>query len=79
MAEFRALEAAAETSGLEWTSLRCTDFDANALAWVPQLRGGDVVRGAYGLGRRPRHSLHPLKARQVAWPRPVAPTLPVSR
>ncbi|AYF75179.1 NmrA family transcriptional regulator [Nocardia yunnanensis] len=48
IAGFRALEAAAEASGLAWTMLRCADFDANALAWAPQLRGGDVVRGAYG-------------------------------
>lgn len=48
MAGFRALEAAAEASGLAWTSMRCADFDANTLAWVPQLRAGDVVRGAYG-------------------------------
>ncbi|MQY22047.1 NAD(P)H-binding protein [Nocardia macrotermitis] len=48
IAGFRALEDAAESSGLAWTCLRCSDFDANALAWVPQLRGGDVVRGAYG-------------------------------
>ncbi|WP_039801764.1 NAD(P)H-binding protein [Nocardia araoensis] len=48
IAGFTALEAAAEASGLAWTVLRCADFAANALAWVPQLRGGDVVRGAYG-------------------------------
>ncbi|BDT97665.1 MULTISPECIES: NAD(P)H-binding protein [Nocardia] len=48
MAGFRALEAAAEASGLAWTALRCADFDANTLAWVPQLQTGDVVRGAYG-------------------------------
>ncbi|MER7453461.1 NAD(P)H-binding protein [Nocardia beijingensis] len=48
IAGFTALEAAAEASGLAWTILRCADFAANALAWVPQLLGGDVVRGAYG-------------------------------
>jgi len=46
--EFTTLEEAAEDSGLAWTSLRCADFAANALAWAPQLRAGDVVRGAYG-------------------------------
>ncbi|MER6159566.1 hypothetical protein ABT147_29130 [Streptomyces sp. NPDC001868] len=29
-------------------SLRLADFAANALAWAPQIRSGDVVRGAYG-------------------------------
>ncbi len=48
VAGFRELEAAAEAWGPEWTSLRCADFQANALAWAPQLRAGDVVRGAYG-------------------------------
>jgi uncharacterized protein YbjT (DUF2867 family) len=45
--EFSAAEEAAQHSGLEWTILRSTDYAANALAWVPQLRRGDVVRGAY--------------------------------
>ncbi|GAA1691214.1 NAD(P)H-binding protein [Glycomyces endophyticus] len=45
-AGFRAAERAAEESGLAWTHLRCADFDANALAWAPQVRGG-AVRGAY--------------------------------
>ena len=27
--------------------LRCADFDANALAWAPQIRQGGVVYGAY--------------------------------
>lgn len=45
---YRNAEAATQASGLEWTFLRCTDFDANALAWVPQIRNGGVVRGAYG-------------------------------
>ncbi|MEU4595769.1 NAD(P)H-binding protein [Nocardia sp. NPDC023988] len=47
MAGFQALEAAAESSGMAWTALRCSDFAANTLAWAPQLRAGDVVRGAY--------------------------------
>lgn len=45
--EFRAVEDAAKASGLEWTILRCADFDANALAWAPQIRSTGVVRGAY--------------------------------
>ncbi|MFE7722702.1 NAD(P)H-binding protein [Nocardia rhizosphaerihabitans] len=61
MAGFRALEAAAEASGLAWTSLRCADFDANALAWVPQLRAGDVVRGAYG-----KAATSPIHERDIA-------------
>jgi uncharacterized protein YbjT (DUF2867 family) len=47
-AQFKAAEDLVTGSGLEWTVLRLADFDANALAWVPQVRGGDVVRGAYG-------------------------------
>lgn len=61
MAGFRALEAAAEASGLAWTSLRCADFDANALAWVPQLQAGDVVRGAYG-----KAATSPIHERDIA-------------
>jgi uncharacterized protein YbjT (DUF2867 family) len=46
--EFRAAEDAVRTSGLEWTLLRCADFDANALAWAPQIRSAGVVYGVYG-------------------------------
>jgi uncharacterized protein YbjT (DUF2867 family) len=46
--EFEAVEAAARDSGLGWTFLRCADFAANALAWAPQIRATEVVRGAYG-------------------------------
>lgn len=35
-------------SGLEWTFLRPYGFATNTLEWVPQIRAGDVVRGAYG-------------------------------
>jgi uncharacterized protein YbjT (DUF2867 family) len=35
---------------LQWTILRCSDFAANALAWVPQIRLTGVVRGVYGDG-----------------------------
>ncbi len=45
---FRAAEYAAKTSGLDWTILRCADFDANARIWIPQIRSSDIVRGAYG-------------------------------
>ncbi|UYM05793.1 NAD(P)H-binding protein [Solicola gregarius] len=45
--QFRAVEAAAEESGLAWTFLRCADFAANALAWAPQIRAAGIVRGAY--------------------------------
>lgn len=44
---FRAVEFAARTSGLQWTFLRCADFDANALAWAPQIRTGGAVYGVY--------------------------------
>ena len=47
---FRAVEDAAKASGLQWTILRCSDFAANALAWVPQIRLTGVVRGVYGDG-----------------------------
>lgn len=47
-AQFTAAENLVTQSGLEWTVLRLADFAANALAWAPQIRAGDVVRGAYG-------------------------------
>jgi uncharacterized protein YbjT (DUF2867 family) len=47
---FRAVEDEARASGLQWTILRCSDFAANALAWVPQIRQASVVRGVYGDG-----------------------------
>lgn len=47
-AQFKAAEDIVTSSGLEWTVLRLADFAANALAWVPQVKAGDVVRGAYG-------------------------------
>jgi uncharacterized protein YbjT (DUF2867 family) len=47
-AQFQQAEDLVTGSGLEWTVLRLADFAANALAWVPQLKAGDVVRGAYG-------------------------------
>ncbi|AFU05224.1 NAD(P)H-binding protein [Nocardia brasiliensis] len=61
IAGFRALEAAAAASGLAWTSLRCSDFDANTFAWIPQLHGGDVVRGAYG-----KAATSPIHERDIA-------------
>jgi uncharacterized protein YbjT (DUF2867 family) len=47
-AQFKHAEDLVTNSGLEWTVLRLADFAANALAWAPQLKAGDVVRGAYG-------------------------------
>ncbi|MEU1510739.1 NAD(P)H-binding protein [Streptomyces sp. NPDC005811] len=47
-AQFRHAEDLVRNSGLDWTVLRLADFAANALAWAPQIRSGDVVRGAYG-------------------------------
>ncbi|MGW0948181.1 NAD(P)H-binding protein [Streptomyces sp. NPDC002623] len=47
-AQFRHAEELVNGSGLDWTVLRLADFAANALAWAPQIRSGDVVRGAYG-------------------------------
>ena len=45
---FRAFEDAAKNSGVDWTVLRSADYASNAKAWLPQIRTGDVVRGAYG-------------------------------
>jgi uncharacterized protein YbjT (DUF2867 family) len=47
-AQFKAAEDLITSSGLEWTVLRLADFAANTLAWAPQIKAGDVVRGAYG-------------------------------
>jgi uncharacterized protein YbjT (DUF2867 family) len=47
-AQFKAAEDLVTHSGLEWTVLRLADFAANALAWAPQIKTGDVVRGAFG-------------------------------
>jgi uncharacterized protein YbjT (DUF2867 family) len=47
-AQFKGVEELVMRSGLDWTILRLADFAANALAWAPQIRAGDVVRGAYG-------------------------------
>jgi len=35
-------------STLEWTFLRPGGFATNTLEWAPQIRAGNVVRGAYG-------------------------------
>jgi uncharacterized protein YbjT (DUF2867 family) len=40
-------EAAVTASGLEWTILRPSGFQANALRWRPQLAQGDVVRAPW--------------------------------
>jgi uncharacterized protein YbjT (DUF2867 family) len=45
---FKAAEDAVAASGLQWTFLRCADFAANTRVWVPQIRAGAIVRGAYG-------------------------------
>jgi uncharacterized protein YbjT (DUF2867 family) len=45
---FREIEQAVEASGMTYTILRLTDFDANAFIWAPQIRSGNVVQGAYG-------------------------------
>ncbi|SEH03166.1 Uncharacterized conserved protein YbjT, contains NAD(P)-binding and DUF2867 domains [Nonomuraea solani] len=47
-AQFKLAEDLVTGSGLDWTVLRLADFAANALAWAPQIKAGDVVRGAYG-------------------------------
>ena len=47
-AQFARAEDLVRRSGMKWTVLRLADFSANALAWAPQIKAGDVVRGAYG-------------------------------
>ena len=55
-AQFKAAEDLVKDSGLDWTILRLADFAANALAWAPQIKAGDVVRGAYaGAATSPIH------------------------
>ncbi|KUN97538.1 NAD(P)H-binding protein [Streptomyces caeruleatus] len=60
-AQFKHAEELVMRSGLEWTILRLADFAANALAWAPQIRAGDVVRGAYG-----RAATSPLHEADIA-------------
>lgn len=69
---FRAVEFAARTSGLQWTFLRCADFDANALAWAPQIRNGGAVFGVYtDAATSPIHEgdIAAVAARALAEPR----------
>ncbi|MFD6454893.1 NAD(P)H-binding protein [Nocardia sp. NPDC060220] len=40
-------------SSLEWTFLRPGGFATNTVEWAPQIRAGDVVRGAYGAATMP--------------------------
>jgi uncharacterized protein YbjT (DUF2867 family) len=40
-------EAAVRDSGVAWTALRPSGYQANALRWLPQLRRGDVVRAPW--------------------------------
>lgn len=40
-------EAAVRDSGVPWTILRPSGFHSNALRWLPQLQGGDVVRAPW--------------------------------
>ncbi|MFE1944877.1 NAD(P)H-binding protein [Streptomyces massasporeus] len=60
-ARFNQAEELVRSSGLDWTILRLADFAANALAWAPQIRGGDVVRGAYA-----RAATSPLHETDIA-------------
>lgn len=45
---FEQQQEALVRTGLRWTYIRPSTFAANALWWAPQIRSGDVVRGAYG-------------------------------
>jgi uncharacterized protein YbjT (DUF2867 family) len=40
-------ERAVRASGLQWTVLRASGFQSNALRWLPQLASGDVVRDPF--------------------------------
>ncbi|MEU9225882.1 NAD(P)H-binding protein [Streptomyces massasporeus] len=60
-AQFQHAEELVRSSGLDWTILRLADFAANALAWAPQIRAGDVVRGAYA-----RAATSPLHETDIA-------------
>ncbi|WP_316043593.1 NAD(P)H-binding protein [Actinomadura sp. CNU-125] len=46
--QFKHAEDLVGDSGLGWTVLRPADFAANALAWAPQVKTSDTVRGAFG-------------------------------
>ncbi|MFI1622186.1 SDR family oxidoreductase [Streptomyces lydicus] len=59
-----AVEQLVERSGLSWTRLRPSTFAANTLWWADQIRGGDVVRGAYGAA--PMALLHEADIAAVA-------------
>lgn len=43
-----SLEQAVAASGPAWTFVRPGFFMTNDLAWAPQIKAGDVVRGIYG-------------------------------
>jgi uncharacterized protein YbjT (DUF2867 family) len=62
--DFQKVEAAAAGSGLAWTFLRCADFATNALSWAPQIRSGNIVRGAYGAAAA--SPIHPRDVAEVA-------------
>ena len=53
---FTAAEDVVEGCGLDWTLLRCADFAANALAWVPQIRQAGVLCGGPTATPRPLQS-----------------------
>jgi uncharacterized protein YbjT (DUF2867 family) len=40
-------ETAVRASGVPWTILRPSGFHSNALRWLPQIAGGDVVRAPW--------------------------------
>lgn len=61
---FKAVEDAAQSCGLAWTFLRCADFAANALAWAPQIRAANIVRGAYADAAT--SPIHPRDIAEVA-------------
>ncbi|WP_344680501.1 NAD(P)H-binding protein [Saccharopolyspora taberi] len=42
------IERPIRESGMDWTFLRPYAFATNTLEWAPDIRAGDVVRGAYG-------------------------------
>lgn len=54
-------ERAVRSSGAEWTLLRPNAFAVNALAYAPQIRAGDAVRGPYA-----HAAMAPVHERDIA-------------
>jgi uncharacterized protein YbjT (DUF2867 family) len=69
---FSRAEEIVRASGLKWTMLRCSDFAANSVVWIPQIRAGDVVRGAYGAAEAFIHKGHEGKSYAITGPQSLS-------